>query len=89
MRTTCGLACHGLDKNDNDFIVGLLGPNLHPLSAVVQELREHRADVAVPTSNLGPFFVGKCRVAAAAVTANEHDYDALLVVSFGEHRRPG
>ena len=22
------LACHGLDKNDNDFVVGLLGPEL-------------------------------------------------------------
>src|SRR5215213_8021833 len=26
------LACHGLDKNDNDFVIGLIGPELTPLS---------------------------------------------------------
>ncbi len=24
------LACHGLDKNDNDFVIGLLGKELYP-----------------------------------------------------------
>jgi hypothetical protein len=52
------LACHGLDKNDNDFIVGLLGPKLHPLSAVVQEMRKTEQTSQYLTS-LGPFFVGK------------------------------
>jgi len=52
------LACHGLDKNDNDFIVGLLGPNLHPLSAVVQEMRKTE-QTAQYLDSLGPFFVGK------------------------------
>ena len=27
------LACHGLSKDDNDFVIGLVGPQLHPLSA--------------------------------------------------------
>ena len=27
------LACYGLDKNDNDFVVGLIGPELYPLSS--------------------------------------------------------
>ena len=52
------LACHGLDKHDNDFIVGLLGPNLHPLSAVVQEMRGTE-QTSQYLDNLGPFFVGK------------------------------
>ena len=52
------LACHGLDKNDNDFIIGLLGPNLFPLSAVVQEMRKTE-QTSQFLDNLGPFFVGK------------------------------
>jgi chlorite dismutase len=52
------LACHGLDKNDNDFVIGLLGPNLHPLSAVVQEMRKTE-QTSQYLDNLGPFFVGK------------------------------
>jgi hypothetical protein len=52
------LACHGLDKNDNDFIVGLLGPKLHPLSAVVQEMRKTE-QTSQYLESLGPFFVGK------------------------------
>jgi Chlorite dismutase len=52
------LACHGLDKHDNDFIVGLLGPNLHPLSAVVQEMRKTE-QTAQYLDSLGPFFVGR------------------------------
>ena len=52
------LACHGLDKNDNDFIVGLLGPRLHPLSAVVQEMRKTE-QTSQYLDSLGPFFIGK------------------------------
>jgi chlorite dismutase len=52
------LACHGLDKNDNDFIVGLLGPALHPLSAVIQEMRKTEQTSQYLT-RLGPFFIGK------------------------------
>ena len=52
------LACHGLDRNDNDFIVGLLGPRLHPLSAVVQEMRKTE-QTAQYLDSLGPFFVGR------------------------------
>jgi chlorite dismutase len=52
------LACHGLDKNDNDFIIGLLGPQLHPLSAIVQEMRKTE-QTSQYLDSLGPFFVGK------------------------------
>jgi chlorite dismutase len=52
------LACHGLDKNDNDFVVGLLGPELYPLSAVVQRMRRTR-QTSLHLEHLGPFFVGR------------------------------
>jgi chlorite dismutase len=52
------LACHGLDKSDNDFIVGLVGAQLHPLSAIVQEMRKTE-QTSQYLDSLGPFFVGK------------------------------
>jgi chlorite dismutase len=52
------LACHGLDKNDNDFVVGLIGKDLYPLSAVVQAMRKTQ-QTALYLERLGPFFVGK------------------------------
>ena len=52
------LACHGLDENDSDFIAGLVGNELHPLSAVVQRMRGTR-HTAEFIERLGPFFVGR------------------------------
>lgn len=52
------LACHGLDPNDNDFVTGLVGPALHPLSAVVQRMRATR-QTAEFIERLGPFFAGR------------------------------
>ena len=52
------VACHGLDKHDNDFVIGLLGPNLFPLSAIVQEMRKTE-QTSQYLDSLGPFFVGK------------------------------
>lgn len=52
------LACHGLDKHDNDFIIGLLGPDLFPLSAVVQEMRKTE-QTSQYLDSLGPFFIGR------------------------------
>lgn len=51
------LACHGLDKNDNDFIIGLIGPNLFPLSKIVQTMRSTE-QTSQYLDHLGPFFVG-------------------------------
>lgn len=51
------LACHGLDPNDNDFVIGLLGADLHPLSHVVQAMRRTR-QTAEYMEKMGPFFVG-------------------------------
>ena len=52
------LACHGLDKLDNDFVIGLLGPELHPLSIIVQRMRKTR-QTSLHLERLGPFFVGR------------------------------
>ncbi len=52
------LACYGLDKNDNDFVIGLLGKELHPLSSIVERMRKTRQTSQYLT-NLGPFFVGR------------------------------
>jgi chlorite dismutase len=52
------LACFGLDKNDNDFVIGLLGHELYPLSNLVERMRKTRQTSQYLT-NLGPFFVGK------------------------------
>jgi chlorite dismutase len=52
------LACHGLDKDDNDFIVGLIGKELYPLSAIVQTMRKTQ-QTSLYLERLGPFFVGR------------------------------
>lgn len=52
------LACHGLSKDDNDFVIGILGASLYPLSAVVQRMRKTRQTSRF-LSRLGPFFVGR------------------------------
>ncbi len=52
------LACHGLDPNDNDFVIGLLGSELYPLSHVVQAMRRTR-QTAEHMEQMGPFFVGR------------------------------
>ena len=52
------LACHGLDKNDNEFVIGLVGKQLYPLSHVVQAMRKTQ-QTALYLEKLGPFFVGR------------------------------
>lgn len=52
------LACHGLDRDDNDFVIGLIGKALFPLSAIVQAMRRTQ-QTALYLDRLGPFFVGR------------------------------
>ncbi|MBM3773319.1 MAG: chlorite dismutase family protein [Acidimicrobiia bacterium] len=52
------LACHGLDKHDNDFVVGLIGKELFPLSHIVQSMRTTQ-QTSLYLDRLGPFFVGR------------------------------
>lgn len=58
LATDIRLACHGLDKHDNDFVIGLLGRELFPLSTVVQTMRK-TIQTKRHLDSLGPFFVGK------------------------------
>jgi chlorite dismutase len=51
------LACHGLDADDNEFVIGLVGRELHPLSHLVQTMRKTR-QTAEYIAKMGPFFVG-------------------------------
>lgn len=51
------LASHGLDTNDNDFTIGLVGKELAPLSILVQTMRKTQ-QTALYIERLGPFFVG-------------------------------
>ena len=51
------LACHGLDPHDNDFVIGLVGRELHPLSHLVQTMRK-TVQTSQYIQTLGPFFVG-------------------------------
>ena len=52
------LACHGLDRDDNDFVIGLIGKDLFPLSAVIQAMRKTQ-QTSLYLDRLGPFFVGR------------------------------
>lgn len=66
--TDIRLACHGLDKNDNDFVIGLLGPDLHPLSSLVQRMRKTK-QTSQYLERMGPFFIGKAVWQPAKVEA--------------------
>ena len=52
------LDCHGLDKVDNDFVVGLIGKELHPLSHLVHSMRKTQ-QTSLYLERLGPFFIGR------------------------------
>ncbi len=70
------LECHGLDRDDNEFVIGLIGPELYTLSKLVKDMRP-----TVQTSEyiqaMGPFFVGRVLYQAPlpdAVKAEGPDY---------------
>ncbi len=52
------LASFGLDRADNDFVIGLLGPELFPLSSIVEAMRK-TGQTSQHMQGMGPFFVGK------------------------------
>eukprot|EP00397_Hematodinium_sp_SG-2012_P014011 GEMP01014237.1.p1 GENE.GEMP01014237.1~~GEMP01014237.1.p1 ORF type:complete len:305 (+),score=88.54 GEMP01014237.1:80-994(+) len=52
------LNCFGIDADDNEFVVGLLGQELNSLSKVVQDMRVTR-HTSQYMDKLGPFFVGQ------------------------------
>jgi chlorite dismutase len=51
------LACHGLDTHDNDFVIGVMGKELAPLSKLIETMRKTQ-QTALYIEKLGPFFVG-------------------------------
>lgn len=55
------LNCYGLDKDDNEFVIGLIGKDLMPLSHVVESMRRTR-QTAEFMQHMGPFFVGHVRL---------------------------
>lgn len=57
LATDVRLACHGLDPQDNEFVIGLVGKDLHPLSHLVQAMRKTR-QTSEFIEKMGPFFVG-------------------------------
>lgn len=52
------LTCFGLDKNDNDFVIALIGKDLTPLSILVQTMRKTK-QTSTYIEKMGPFFVGR------------------------------
>lgn len=52
------LACHATDKNDNDFVIGLIGKRLNPLSKLVERMRK-TTQTSLYMETMGPFFTGK------------------------------
>jgi len=52
------LACYGLDRDDNEFVIGLVSADLYPLSKIIQEMRKTQ-QTAKHMDSLGPFFVGR------------------------------
>lgn len=60
LATDVRLACYGIDARDNEFVIGLIGKDLHPLSHVVQTMRGTRQTSEFIVS-MGPFFTGLVR----------------------------
>ena len=52
------LACHGMNKEDNDFVIGVLAAQMHPLSVIIQRMRKTK-QTSIYLERLGPFFVGR------------------------------
>jgi len=52
------LACFGMDTNDNDYVIGLIGKDLAPLSKCVEEMRKTKQTSSY-MEKMGPFFVGR------------------------------
>ena len=62
------LECHGLDRDDNEFVIGLIGPDLYPLSKLVKDMRP-TVQTSEYIQDMGPFFVGLVVYQAPVPTA--------------------
>jgi len=52
------LECHGLDRDDNEFVIGILGAELAPLSKLIKDMRSTR-QTSEFIQAMGPFFIGR------------------------------
>jgi chlorite dismutase len=52
------LECHGLDRDDNEFVLGIVGPDLSPISKLIKDMRPTR-QTSEFIQSMGPFFVGR------------------------------
>jgi chlorite dismutase len=52
------LACHGLDTNDNEFVLGLVSKELAWISRLIQDMRRTQ-QTSKYIQSMGPFFVGR------------------------------
>ena len=52
------LECHGLDRDDNEFVLGIIGAELYPLSKLIKDMRATR-QTSEFIQMMGPFFVGR------------------------------
>ncbi|MBI3448846.1 MAG: chlorite dismutase family protein [Acidobacteria bacterium] len=52
------LECHGLDRDDNEFVLGIVGPELYPLSKLIKDMRGTR-QTSEFIQSMGPFFIGR------------------------------
>lgn len=68
------LACFGLDRDDNDFVIGLIGKDLFPLSAVVEAMRKTQ-QTSLYLDRLGPFFVGRASWQASTPRSSHRTAD--------------
>ena len=62
------LECHGIDRDDNEFVLGLVSSRLYPLSRLVKDMR-HTRQTAEFIERMGPFFVGRVAWQAAMPAA--------------------
>jgi len=52
------LECHGLDRDDNEFVLGIVGSELAPLSKLIKDMRRTR-QTSEFMEKMGPFFIGR------------------------------
>lgn len=58
LATDIRLAAHGLNQEDQDFVIGLIGKEAFPLSALIQAMRP-TVQTSQYIQTMGPFFVGR------------------------------
>ncbi len=61
------LASFGMDRNDNEFVLGIMGPRLDWLSKLIEQMRSTTMTSQYMES-LGPFFIGRAIYQSSSAT---------------------